>query len=124
MPMPQMPSKPMQGPQPGGDPMSAMKQNMSIFNPVDATAMRESGEITQQTTIREFFASKGVDVDGPITQLVQFVQDQAQKAQPLNKMKAMAGQGPQSPMMAGQGQGQQMQAPPPDLGGMIKGMRG
>lgn len=116
MPMPQMPSKPMpQGmPRAGGDPMSAMKQNMSIFNPVDATAMRESGEITPQTTIREFFASKGVDVDGPVSQLVQFVQDQAKKASPLGKMQAIAGQG----------QGPQPQAPPPDLGGMIKGMRG
>lgn len=115
MPMPMQPpqGKPMGGP-PGGDAMGMMKQNMSIFNPVDATAMRESGEITQQTTIREFFASKGVDVDGPISQLVQFVQDQKQKANPLGKMQAMAGQG----------QGQQPPAPPPDLGGMIKGMRG
>ncbi len=113
MPLPNRPLPP-QAPPGGGNPMDAVKQNMSIFNPVDATAMRESGEITPQTTIREFFASKGIDVDGPVTQLVQFVQDQAQKAQPINKMKAIAGQG----------QGGQPPAPPPDLGGMIKGMRG
>ena len=120
--MPQMPGKPMMGMSQGqgmggmsgGDAMGTVKQNMSIFNPVDAAAMRESGEITPQTTIREFFAQKGVDVDGPVSQLVQFVQDQAKKAQPMGKMQAIAGQG----------QPPQQQGPPPDLGGMIKQMRG
>lgn len=106
---------------PGGNPMGVLKDNMSIFNPADAAAMKESGEITVQTTIRDFFASKGVDVDGPITQLIQFAGDQAQKANPLNKMKAVAGQAPGGP--PGMPPGGQ-QGPPPDLGSMLSKLRG
>lgn len=130
--MPQMPSKPMMPPQgmgggmppqgmPGGDAMSKVKENMSIFNPTDATMMRESGQFSPDMTVRDFFAQNGVDVDGPITQLLKFVQDQAQKASPLNKMRAIAGQGaPPAGPQAGQGPS----APPPELGSLLKGMRG
>jgi len=103
--------------------MGALKDNMSIFNPADAAAMKESGEITAQTTIRDFFASKGVDVDGPITQLIQFAGDQAQKANPMNKMKAVAGQGAPPGMPPGMPPGGQ-QGPPPDLGSMLSKLRG
>lgn len=135
--MPQMPSKPMmpqqgmprpgmppQGGGMGGDAMGAVKQNMSIFNPTDATAMRESGQFRPDMTIRDFFAQQGVDVDGPVTQLLQFVKDQAQKASPLNKMQAIAGQGASQRAPAGPQAGQGPSAPPPELGSLLKGMRG
>jgi hypothetical protein len=102
--------------------MGVLKDNMSIFNPADAAAMKQSGEINAQTTIRDFFASKGVDVDGPITQLIQFAGDQAQKANPMNKMKAMAGQSAPPGMPPGGPGGHQ--GPPPDLGSMLSKLRG
>jgi hypothetical protein len=110
----------------GGGAMGTMKDNMSIFNPADAAAMKESGEVNAQTTIRDFFASKGVDVDGPISQLVQFAGDQVQKANPMNKMKALAGQGAPPggpPGMPPGGPGGQ-QGPPPDLSSMLSKLRG
>jgi hypothetical protein len=103
--------------------MDAMKQNMSIFNPTDATIMRESGQFNPNMTVRDFFAQNGVDVDGPVIQLLKFVKDQAQKANPLNKMKAMAGGGPQGqPPQAPQGM--PPGAPQEGLGGLVKQMRG
>lgn len=124
--MPQMPGKPMMPPQGmpqqgmGGGAMDAVKQNMSIFNPVDAAAMREGGQFSPDMTVRDFFAQQGVDVDGPVTQLLQFVKDQAKKASPLGKMQAIAGGGQPPQPQAGQGPS----APPPELGGLLKGLRG
>jgi hypothetical protein len=97
--------------------MGKVKENMSIFNPVDATVMRESGQFPPDMTIRDFFAQQGVDVDGPMTQLLQFVKGQAQKASPLGKMQAIAGG-------AGQQGGGEPSAPPPELGSLIQKMRG
>lgn len=94
----------------GGDPMAAMKDNMSMMNPVDIAGMKSPnhpGYIDpQKTTVREYFEKNGVDVDGPIVQLVKFAQDQAGKANPIQKMRNIAG--------AGQSPGG---APPPAPGG-------
>lgn len=70
--------------------IGAMKDNMSAFNPVDRAAMKSPGHPgymdPQKTTVRQYFEQNGVDVDGPIIQLVKFAQDQATKANPINKM--------------------------------------
>jgi hypothetical protein len=79
-----------------GDPGAKenVKSNMSIFNPVDIAAMKTPGNPgqidPQTTTIREFFDQQGVDVDGPLVQLVRFAQNQRQKANPINKMQGIA----------------------------------
>ena len=119
--MPQMPNNMPQPNAPQPNVMQDVKQNMSIFNPVDAAAMKESGQFSSNMSIRDFFAQQGVDVDGPVTQLLQFAKDQAKKASPLGKMQAIAGQGAPP---AGQQAGQAPSEPPPELGGLLQKLRG
>jgi hypothetical protein len=77
--------------------MGALKGNASMFNPVDIAGMKSPGHPMhvdpQKTTIRDYFKQQGVDVDGPVIQLVKFAQDQAGKANPINKMQNIAEQG-------------------------------
>jgi len=71
----------------------AMDENLSIMNPQDAFLMAEKGMLRPDMTIRELFSGLGVDVEGPVAQLADMVQRETQKANPLNKMKAVAGAG-------------------------------
>lgn len=71
----------------------AMDENLSIMNPQDAFLMAEKGMLRKDMTIRELFSSLGVDVEGPVVQLADMVQRETQKANPLNKMKAVSGAG-------------------------------
>lgn len=100
------------------DPMQTVMQNKSIFNPVDSSMMAQSGEITPDMSVREYFAKLGVDVEGPISQLVDMAKDQMQKGNPINKMKSIAG-GPTPGMKPGMGQPPQMpQGRAPEAPGM------
>ena len=110
--------RPAPGPQ---DVQSKLQGSMSMFNPTDAAMMKK--QIDPKMTLRQFFESQGYNVD--TTTLIQFAQDQAQKAQPVNKAKMMGGQPPGQPPM---GMGSPPAAPvggpqEPDLGGALKGMR-
>ena len=112
-----------------GPATQSLKDNASIFNPVDIAGMRSPGHPMnidpQKTTIRQYFQQNGVDVDGPVIQLVKFAKDQAGKANPINKMQNMAGsanQGVPVPPMSGG-----MKGPPPGGsggGGLEEMMRG
>jgi len=117
--MPPRGGDPMGG-NPGGNPMDAMKSNMSIMNPVDMAGMKSPnhpGYIDpQKTTVRQYFQQNGVDVDGPVIQLVKFAQDQAGKANPIQKMRNISGQGGGSP--GG------MPPPQPQAGGQPGGAQG
>lgn len=110
---PQQPGAPGPGgaPSPGGGGGSTeevLRSKKSIFNPADMAMAKEEGVL--EMPIREFFAMNGVDVDGPMSQMVKFVAEQAKNADPLNKMQAIArSQPPQDPLEAGQ-------APPPQGG--------
>lgn len=86
----------------------ALEENKSFFNPTDLAGMAGKQEITPDMTIRQFFESQGMDVEGPITQLVEWQKSQMQKADPLNKMKAIAGKG---------GANMQPGGMPPEAGG-------
>jgi hypothetical protein len=74
-----------------------MKKNMSIFNPTDMAAMATPGHPGQvdptKTTVREFFEGFGVDVDGPVMQLIDFTNKQVDNANPVKKMQNIAGTG-------------------------------
>jgi len=116
--------RPAPGPQ---DVQSKLQGSMSMFNPTDAAMMKK--QIDPKMTLRQFFESQGYNVD--TTTLIQFAQDQAQKAQPVNKAKMMGGQPPGQPPMGG-AMGGGMGSPPaapvggpqePDLGGALRGMR-
>ena len=109
---------PAPGPQ---DVQAKLHGSMSMLNPTDAAMMKK--QIDPKMTLRQFFESQGYNVD--TTTLIQFAQDQAQKAQPVNKAKMMGGQPPGQPPM---GMGSPPAAPvggpqEPDLGGALKGMR-
>lgn len=71
----------------------AIDENKSMFNPTDLAGIAESGEVTPDMTIRQFIEMNGMDVEGPVTQLVEWQMSQMDKADPMNKMKAIAGQG-------------------------------
>jgi len=113
------------------DPMNVIRENRSMFNPTDASMMAQEGEIRPDMSIREYFATLGVDVEGPVTQLIEMAKGQMQKADPMNKMKAIAGGPPQGqPPMGGPPQGQPPQMPQgrapqptPGMGGLLKQMR-
>ena len=112
------------------DPMNMIREQRSMFNPTDASMMAQEGEIRPDMSIREFFASKGIDVEGPVTQLVEMAKGEMQKADPMNKMKAIAGgppqgQPPQGPPQMGQSpqmpQGRRPQQAP-GMGGLLNQM--
>jgi len=110
------------------DPMQTLKSNRSMFNPVDASMMGQEGEVNQNMSVREYFAKLGVDVEGPVSQLIDMAKNQMGKADPLNKMKSIAG-GPGQPQMGKPPMGQPPQMPQgrapqaPGMGGLLKQMR-
>jgi hypothetical protein len=94
-----------QMPQGGAGP-SPVEKNLSMLNPGDAAMMAGSGKFTPDMTVRDYFKQLGIDVDGPVTQLVQLAQKQTQNANPINKMRNIAAdtalqKGGQPPTMPG-----------------------
>lgn len=98
-----LPGQDIPQPEPGGkEALESFKGQLSTETPGDASMMAELGGFTPDTTVRELMGQMGIDVDGPITQLTGFMQQQEEMADPMNKMKAMAG-----------GQGAPQGQPPP-----------
>lgn len=78
---------------------------MSVFNPTDQAMLKQSGTITPDMKVRDYFGMLGIDVDGPVTQLVEAFKGQMKKANPIEKMRSISG-GPgmgQPPMPEGGG---------------------
>jgi hypothetical protein len=63
-------------------------KNLSAANPADIGAM--AGGIRPDMTVAEYLGKMGIDVNGPVTQLIQFAQKQVQNANPLTKMRNIA----------------------------------
>ena len=80
---------------PGGGMPDGMASTRSAANGVDLASMVGSGAIGKDQTIREFMQGLGINVDGPVTQLVEWQQKQMAMKKPIDKMPAMASQGPQ-----------------------------
>ena len=81
------------GQPPGGQPPGmggGVMRNLSPMNPADLSLMAASGNFGPDTTIREAFSKVGIDVDGPMTQLADYVQKMKQNANPLNKVRNIA----------------------------------
>lgn len=101
------------------DPITA---NRSILNPADMAQMKQSGEFNSDMTVRQVMERLGIDVDGSASQLIEFQKKQMENANPLNKMKNIAGAGaPNTPPpnpMAGEG----ANTPPRGLDDLMKGM--
>ena len=82
---------------------SVMK-NLSPMNPADKKLM--ATQLSPDMTVREWLGKMGVDVDGPVTQLVEMGQRMQKNANPLEKMKSISAdaslkQGGQPPTMPG-----------------------
>ena len=111
--------KGMGGAGPSGGPANptaqVMKEKQSFLNPSDMGAMSADGAITADMSIRQFLESQGMDVEGPVTQLVEWQMSQMENADPLNKMKAIAGQGGANMQPSGQ--------PPRAGGGLPQGRK-
>jgi len=118
MQMPPMPGgggmPPMGGMPPGGGGMppgggeDKFEKNVSLFNPADAALMKSRGDVQPNMTIRDFFQKQGLNVDGPVMQLVEFAKKQMKSASPLGKAQDIGGGAP----------------PPGGPGGMPPGMPG
>jgi len=96
-----------------------VKQNMSMFNPVDMAAMKQSGAFTPDMKVKDVLLKIGIDPEGPATQLVEFAKKQHQNADPLGKMKNIASTAPQGEPQ-GEPQGQPaVESPPQGLEGLM-----
>ena len=102
------------GPPPGQNPMQA---NRSILNPADAAADAQEGNISADMTVRDFLAKMGVDVDGPVSQLIEAFKGQQAKAGGMGKIQALSGGGqPPGPPPGGPMGG----APPPGMDSLMQ----
>lgn len=85
---------------PGGGPSAAVagvEKNRSILNPTDAATMGARGQMDPNMSIRDWLGQFGVDVEGPVGQLQQFMKKQSQNANPLTKMQNIAQSGGGAP---------------------------
>ena len=96
----------------GGDPLAQMKSQESIFNPADAAMKVNRGDIRPDMTVAQLLGSMGIDVNGPATQLTEFMKGQVQNKSIMGKM-GMGGQPGRKPM-----------APPPTAPGEEPGIAG
>lgn len=71
----------------------AFQEQLSMNRPDDVAMMGMSGAFQADMTVRQLFEQLGVDVDGPLSQLEAVMQQQQEKADPLNKAKALGGAG-------------------------------
>ena len=114
------------GPQMPGAPMgSAVEKNLSIFNPKDFILMIKTMANDPQATVRDLLQRLGIDADGPVTQVTDFLMKSKENATPLGQIKNMAGGGQMPPGAPPQGEPQMpgrkpmVQPPPaPTAGGM------
>ena len=104
--IPQMPA-----PGPGGD---VIKENASMLNPADLAGMKQG--MTPGGTVRDFMQKLGIDVDGPVEQLVEFGKKQLQGASAMGKMRNISGGAPGGPPTAPPGAGAPSPGGPPPGG--------
>lgn len=98
----------MEQPPMGPDAGQVMDQMRSPMNPADMAAMSEQGPQIDPstTTVRQLMEMQGINVDGPVSQLIEKVQEMEGNADMGNKMEAMAGAPPApNPMTAKMQQG-------------------
>jgi hypothetical protein len=77
--------------------MAKVKGQRSMFNPQDIAMMMEDGTISMEMPVVQVLEVFGIDPQGPFSQLARGFQQQMKSANPLEKMKAIGGQGPRKP---------------------------
>lgn len=107
-PMGQPPQGPMGQPPMGGP--SAVEKNMSIFNPKDFAILFTQIRNNPEMPVRDFLMKLGIDVDGPVAQITEWLTKSVENVSPLGAMKnisaaaggdAALGPGGQPPTMPG-----------------------
>uniref|UniRef100_A0A6M3LN38 Uncharacterized protein n=1 Tax=viral metagenome TaxID=1070528 RepID=A0A6M3LN38_9ZZZZ len=106
MKMPPSGMPPQGQPMSGGRGPSPVEKNLSVFNPTDAALMGASGKMSPDMSVRDFLSQQGIDVDGPVTQLVELAKKQVGNANPMTKMRNISADaslkpGGQPPTMPG-----------------------
>lgn len=115
-----MPPKPPMG---GGMPGGGLKAQESVFNSGDMLKKSMTGEFRPDMSIKEYLTGVlKVDINGPVTQLIQALKGQAGNATALGKMKNMPPQGmggmpPKPPMGGGMG------APPAGIESIMSNLK-
>lgn len=118
MPKPQMPGG-MPAGGPGGIPGAGgnVERNLSIFNPKDFVLMIKTMANDPKATVRDLLARLGIDADGPVAQITQWLQKNMENATPLGQIKNMAGGGavasPAAPQAEPQMPGRKPMVQPP-----------
>jgi hypothetical protein len=111
---------------PGGMPPggSGVEKNLSIFNPKDLIIMIKTMANDPQAKVRDLLSRLGIDADGPVAQITDWLQRSKENATPLGQIKNMgggppvgSGMPPAEPQMPGR---KPMVSPPgaPTAGGM------
>lgn len=84
----------------GAQALEQMEQKRSMLNPADALAQAQTPgkRVRPGMSIREFLSTRGIDVDGPVEQLKQFVKGQFNNASQIGKvLNQPPGQPPATP---------------------------
>jgi hypothetical protein len=71
-------------------PQSPVDKNLSALNPNDAALMAAKSPINPGMTVADYLKQIGIDVNGPVQQLIDFAQKQQQNANPINKIRNIA----------------------------------
>lgn len=101
----------------GGQPDKPAMPNASIFNPVDVATMKQKGTISPDMTVRDFLTNVlRVDIEGPVSQLIEAGRSQLQNRTGVGKAMNTQGPRPQAP-------GPQAPAPPAGIEGLMKNIR-
>ena len=103
-----MGQSPMGAKPPGGSPV---EQNLSVFNPKDFVLMVKTMANDPKATVRDLLSRLGIDADGPVAQITDWINKSMENATPLGQIKNMAGGG------------QMAQAAPPEAGPQIPGRK-
>lgn len=69
-----------------------LKKNMSLMNPMDLAAMKQSGDFgnIKNMSVKEVLMKIGIDPEGPAEQLVEFSRKQVENADMVGKMQNIA----------------------------------
>lgn len=69
-----------------------VRKNTSVFNPLDLAAMKQSGQFegAEDMKVVDFLPMIGIDPQGPMSQLTEFMQKQVENADMVGKMQNIA----------------------------------
>ena len=81
--MPQMPPQ-------GMPPQSPVDKNLSAMDPTGAALMSAKNPVNPGMTVADYLKQMGIDVNGPVQQLIDFAQKQQANANPMNRMRNIA----------------------------------